>query len=150
MQNLLYRFNSKVNLEEIRKELATTSNKGMNREEVPSGTYEVKVEKMEIRPTKKEDPMISIWFRILDGKYKNQCVFFNRVLTTGKNISMVVLFMRSFKSGVAVEFQDFVQFNDVIQEVFESINRKKYEFALKLTKQDNGFDDYEIADVFQA
>jgi len=150
MQNLLAGFNSRVNLEEIRKELATVNGNGVNREEVPSGTYEVKVEKMELRPTKKEDPMISIWFRILDGKYKNQCVFFNRVLTTGKNISVVSSFMRSFKSDVPIEFQDFVQFNTVIQEVFESINRRKYEFALKLTKQENGFDEYEIADIFQA
>ena len=149
MQNLLYRFNSKVNLEEIRKELAANSN-GTNREQVPSGIYEVKVEKMELRPTKKEDPMLSIWFRILDGKYKNQCVFFNRVLTTGKNISFATSLLKSFKTDTVVEFEDFVQFNDVIGQVFEAINRKKYEFALKLTKQDNGFDDYEIADVFQA
>lgn len=150
MQSLLYRFNSKVNLEEIRKELTDMNSKQIVREEVPSGTYEVKVEKMGIRSTKKEDPMLSVWFRILDGKYKNQCIFYNRVLTTGKNISMASSFLESFKTGIAISFQDFVQYYNVIQEVNETINKRKYEYALKLTKQENGFDEYEITDVFQA
>lgn len=149
METLLSKFNTKINLEEIRKDLFDMSSKQMTHEEVPSGLYEVKVEKMEIRPTRKEDPMLSIWFRILDGKYKNQFIFFNRVLTTGKNISMACTFMRSLKTGVEVEFEDFVQYNDVIQEVFTTINRRRYEFALKYTRQENGFDEHEIKEVFE-
>lgn len=144
MKNLLERFNAKVNLEEIRKDLKGT------REEVPSGTYEVKLERIEIRPTKKDDPMLSIWFRIIDGRYKNQLIFFNRVLTTGKNISMASVFMQNFKTDIPIEFEDFIQYNEVIQEVFNTVNNKNYEFALKYTRQDNGFDEHEIIEVFAA
>ena len=150
MKNLLERFNAKVNLEEIRKDLFDLSSKQGTREEVPSGMYEVKLEKIEIRPTKKDDPMLSIWFRIIDGRYKNQLIFFNRVLTTGKNISMASTFMQNLKTGISIEFKDFVQYNQVIQEVFETVNKKNYEFALKYTRQDNGFDEHEIIDVFAA
>ena len=36
-----------------------------------------KVDKIELKPTKKGDPMVSIWFTILAGKYKNSKLFMN-------------------------------------------------------------------------
>ncbi|MDY4823226.1 MAG: DUF669 domain-containing protein, partial [Candidatus Onthovivens sp.] len=43
---------------------------GGNFEAVPHGTYEVEVNKMELKKSKKGDPMLSIWFKIINGPHK--------------------------------------------------------------------------------
>lgn len=153
MENLLSRFNNKVDLQGIRKDLfdmSGESKKQETHEKVPHGIYEVKVEKMEIRESKKGDPMFSVWFRVLDGQYKNGIVFFNKLLTKGFLISACNDLMKSLKTGVHIEFEDFVQYNDVIQEVFKKVNDNKLEFAIKYSDNGRGYDDIQVTDVFAA
>ena len=54
-----------------------------NYEDVPHGTYEVAVKQMELRASKKGDPMVTIWFKVVDGPHKNGIIFFNQVITQG-------------------------------------------------------------------
>lgn len=54
-----------------------TNNSG-DYDEVPVGTYEVKIDKMEAKKSKSGNPMVSIWFKILEGQYKNSLIFLQR------------------------------------------------------------------------
>ena len=45
--------------------------------EVPAGTYHVEVDKLELGESSWGDPQISIWFKITEGEYKNNRIFYN-------------------------------------------------------------------------
>jgi len=153
MQALLSKFNTRVNLEEIRKDLVEINNHQVKKsefEEIPEGVYEVKVEKMEIRESKKGDPMFSVWFRVIEGKYKNGLIFFNKLLTQSFLISQCNQMMQSFRTGTQIEFQDYVQYNQVIEEVFERMTTNRLEYAINYVKDKNGYTCIEVTDVFVA
>ena len=152
MANLFEKFNKQIDVQGLKKDVQeVASNQGSgDYKEVTHGEYEVSIEKMELRESKKGDPMLSIWFKIIDGEFKNSIIFYNKVLTSVFFIHQACELMRSFETGVEVEFEDFVQFNDVINEVFEKVEDGELEFALNYSQNKKGFDEYEITDVFEA
>ena len=66
-------------------EAENNGNTGNSYKEVPEGKYEVRVENIEIKECKSDKnngaPMISVTFRIINGNYKNQCLFYNQLIT---------------------------------------------------------------------
>lgn len=125
------------------------NNAGQNTQEfkeVPHGIYEVKIDKMEIKETKKGDPMVSIWFKIVDGEYKNQRLFMNQVITQGFQIHIVNEFLRSLDSGLDIEFVNYTQYNDLLLDVLEAID-DKLEYAVEYA-ENKGYDVFKIKEVF--
>ena len=123
-------------------------NGGGNYEEVPYGTYEVNVEKIELRESKKGDPMVSIWFNIIAGNFKNSKIFYNQVINQGFQIHLLNEFLRSLDTGVNIEFDSYGQYNEVLMDVAEGT--KTLEYALKYGENKKGFPTYEITEVFEA
>jgi hypothetical protein len=116
-------------------------------EEVPVGTYEVKIEKMELKESSKGDPMFVAWFRILEGQYKNQLLFMNQVITQGFQIGQVNRFLRSLDVA-EVEFKEYGQYNDLIMDIFEEVDGK-LEFLLEYKKSKKDFPIYTIKEVYE-
>lgn len=121
--------------------------------EIPVGQYEVKVEKMELGETgpkskRPGSPMFKCQFRILDGHYKNSCIFYNQVITEGFQIHLVKKFLESLGTSLAVEFDSFSQFADLLLDMMEEIDGK-LEFALNYGENNKGFKTYEIEEVFE-
>ena len=123
-------------------------NGGGDYEEVPQGTYEVAVEKIELRESKKGDPMVSIWFKIIAGRYKNSIIFYNQVINQGFQIHLCNELLKSLDTGVNVEFDSYAQYNEVLMDVAEGT--KTLEYALKYGENKKGFPTYEITEVFEA
>ena len=123
-------------------------NGGGDYEEVPQGTYEVAVEKIELRESKKGDPMVSIWFKIIAGRYKNSIIFYNQVINQGFQIHLCNELLKSLDTGVNVEFDSYAQYNEVLMDVAEGT--KTLEYALKYGESKKGFPTYEITEVFEA
>lgn len=119
-------------------------------EDVPHGTYEVAVKQMELRASKKGDPMVTIWFKVVDGPHKNGIIFFNQVITQGFQIHIVNELLRKMVSAVSdapkIEFKSYKQYSDLILDVFELTDG--FEYGLKYTKGKNDFSNYEITEVF--
>lgn len=132
--------------EEVR---GVAANRGDYRE-VPVGDYDVKVEKMELRESKSGAPMLSIQFRILEGEFKNSCLFMNQVVTQPFQIHLANEFMKSLDSGVAVDFDgNFERYNNMILDVHEAIDKDKLEYVLSYTER-KGYPNYRIKEVFAA
>src|SRR5690606_35160990 len=76
------KFDKQVDLEALKEDVEEVEKNGGTGdfEPVPDGEYEVEVEKMELIESKKGDPMLSIWFKIIDGDYENQRIFYNGVM----------------------------------------------------------------------
>ena len=76
------KYASKINQEELAASKAEiqANATGGQREEIPVGKYEVKVEKLEcVRSKSSGNPMVSIWFRIIKGKFEKSVIFYNGV-----------------------------------------------------------------------
>ncbi len=99
--------------------------------EVPHGEYEVKIEKMELTAAKEtRKPMLSVWFKIVAGDYKNSMIFMNQVITEGFQIHIVNEFLRSLGTDVNVEFVSYKQYGNLIMDIKEVIDASGVEFAL--------------------
>ena len=97
-ENMFEKWNQSVDLTGLKNDIAEAkSNGGGDYEKVPHGEYEVKLEKLELKPTKKDgSPMVSAWFTILNGKYKNFKLFMNQVITQGFQIHICNQFLNTF------------------------------------------------------
>ena len=124
-------------------------------QKIPDGEYRCKVEKMELKESKKGAPMCAIMFRILAGNLKKQCIFYNRVLAGTKNDGFMMKsnndFLESLDSGVDVSFESWEQYNDMILDIAEAIDTDKLEYMVSVTTDDSGkYQTLEIVDIIEA
>lgn len=119
--------------------------------EVPDGTYEIKIEKLELTLSKKGLPMLSGWFKIVDGEYEGSMLFMNQVITFALGLYKSKKFLRSLLNescDMDVEFLNFKQYNNLILDIFEIVT-EKFEYAVEVVSNKKGFKDYEIMQVFE-
>lgn len=111
--------------------------KAYNEMEVPTGKYEVNIEKMEIKESKNGDPMFSCWMRILAGEFENKLLFYNQVITKGFQIALVNKFLRSLESGIDVDstFNGYSAYNDMIMDIHEAIDDAGLEYMIEYSKK---------------
>ena len=121
---------------------------GGSYKEVPFGEYEVAIDKLELTASKAGDPMVSVWFKVVDGEFKGSRIFMNQVVTQGFQIHIINEFLRSLDSGIDITFDTYKQYGNLLMDVFEAVNGN-LEFALKYSEGKNGFAKYEITEVFE-
>jgi hypothetical protein len=142
------KFDKEIDVEGLKHDAEEAAKNGGNFKEVPYGTYEVKVNKMELKESKTNKPMLSVWFKILEGEYKNSLIFYNQVLSTGFGLHNADEFLKSLDSGINVEFVNFKQYNNMILDIVEAIDGV-LEYGLEYSEGKNGFSNYKITDVFE-
>lgn len=118
--------------------------------EVPVGTYECKLEKLELKESKKGDPMVSAWFRILKGDFENSIMFMNQTITQGFQISIVNRFLKSLDAVDAdkVEFIDYAQYNDLLMDIMEAVDGN-LEYLIEYSKSKKDFAVYTVKEVYE-
>ena len=152
------KYAKKINAEELaasQKEITNNASSG-NYKEVPFGTYEVKVEKMEAKLSKGNNPMVSIWFKILKGDFKDSMIFYNAVFHEDWMRHRVVDFLsallddESHKAEINLILKDsnINEVNDFVMDVHEQIDGL-YEYLLDYGQR-KGYNTYTIAEVFDA
>ena len=146
------KWNKNIDGEALKKDVQEAAENGGSYEEVPYGTYEVKVEKMELKECGSEkhkgEPMISIWFKIVAGDKKGSLIFMNQLLTQGFQIHIVNELLRSMETDVEVEFDgNYEHYNNAILDVFEA--SQSLEFVLKYSESKKGYPVFKIEDVFE-
>ena len=146
--DMFEKWNSNVDLRGLQKDVKDAQDNKREYEEIPHGEYEVKVDKMELKSSKKGDPMVSIWFTILEGKYKKSKLFLNQVITQGFQIHIVNELLRSMKTDLAIDFVDYKQYAELLLDVAEECDANNLEFALKY-EDNKGYDKFTITEVFE-
>jgi hypothetical protein len=126
---------------------ASESNTGGDFKEVPHGTYEVKIEKLELVESKTNKPMLSCWMRIVSGSNEKQMLFMNQVLTSGFGVHMANEFLRSLDSGIEVQFESFRQYGELLMDIHEAIDGK-LEFGVEYG-ENKGYSTFKIKEVFE-
>jgi hypothetical protein len=127
-------------------------NGGGEFKEVPHGDYEVAIQQMELKASKKGDPMVSIWFKIVsEGEFKGNLLFFNQVVTQGFQVHIVNemprMMVSEMEDAPVIEFVSYKQYANLIMDIFEAVN-ENFEYALSYKKGKKDFSTYEITEVF--
>lgn len=146
------KWDKNIDTEGLQKDIQEAEHNGGsgNYEEVPVGNYEVKIEKMEIKECGSAkhagEPMFTVQFRILEGNFKNSCLFMNQLITEGWQIGTVNKFLRSLES-LDVEFKNYNQYNNLIMDIMEDIDGS-CEYLLNYGETKKGFKTFKIEEVY--
>ena len=119
MASIFDKWNKQIDVEGLKKDIAEADQGGSGEyREVPVGTYEVKIEKIELKESSNGNPMVSMWFRILSGDFENSMLFMNQVITQGFQISQMNRFLKSMNifEDEDIEFKDYGQYNDLLMD----------------------------------
>lgn len=146
------KFDSKVDLDGLRDDIEEAKeNGGGDFKEVPVGTYEVEVEKLELTTSKKGDPMVSIWFKILDGEFTNNRIFYNQIIPGGFQIHLNNELLRSLEvfEDDEIKFESYAQYSELLLDIAEEIDALGLEYALEYGKNSKGYNTYKIVEVFE-
>lgn len=153
MANIFDKWDKEIDTEGLANDVKEAAeNGGGDFKEVPHGDYEVAVQQMELKASKKGDPMVSIWFKIVsEGEFKGSMIFFNQVITQGFQVHIVNEMLRMMVSEMEdapeIEFKSYKQYGNLIMDIFEAIN-ENFEYALAYKKGKKDFSTYEIKEVF--
>ena len=152
-KNIFAQWDNAVDMDGLQKDIqdAAANSKG-DFKEVPHGQYEVSIEKMELKATKKtNDPMVSVWFNIVDGEFKGQKIFMNQVITQGFQIHIVNEFLRSLiqdcVDAPVVEFKSYAQYANLLMDIHELV-ADSFEYGLDYGQTKKGFSTFDIINVY--
>lgn len=147
--NMFAKWNKNIDTEGLKEDIKKAQENKGEYDKVPFGKYEVSVDKIELKPTKAtKEPMVSVWFTILTGKYKKQKLFMNQKITQGFQIHIVNEFLKSLGTDLNVEFEDYSQYADLLMDIHEAIEEDKLTYAVKY-EDNKGYDKFTIAEVFE-
>ena len=154
--SIFEKYTSKINAVELaasQKEINENTSSG-DYKEVPLGTYEVEVNKLECKYSKGGNPMVSIWFKILEGEYENSLVFYNGVFTEDWMRHRVVKMLSSLLNDISHEAEinlilksgNVNEINNFCMDIHEEIDGK-FEYLLDYG-QNKGYNTYNIKEVY--
>lgn len=144
MSNIWEKFDKEID-KDIQKQIEEAENSEFA--EAPLGDYEVKVDNMELKISKSGNPMVSIWFKIVAGEFKNNLLFMNQVINMPFQIGIANKILRALAPNMEVEFQTYTQYANLIMDIYEEIDGK-FEYAIKYGEK-KGFSTFEILDIFE-
>lgn len=141
------KFDKAMDLEGLKQDVEEAKENGGDFKEVPHGNYEVSINKLELTESKKGDPMVSIWFKVLTGEYKGSLIFYNQVITQGFQIHLNNELLRSLDSGIDIEFESYSKYAQLLMDIHEAIDGN-LEYALEYGER-KGFNTFKITEVFE-
>lgn len=154
-QNMFDKWDKAIDTEGLVKDIAEAAENGGqgNYKEVPHGDYEVAIQQMELKASKKGDPMVSIWFKVVSGDYKGSIIFYNQVITQGFQIhncnEMLRKIASEMKEKPVIEFRTYKQYGELLMDIFEAVE-DNYEYGLHYTanKKNKQFSDFKVTEVY--
>jgi hypothetical protein len=159
MNSIFDKYADKINAEELAKsqqEIKDNANNG-DFPEVPVGKYEVKVEKLECKKAKTSgNLMVSIWFKVMTGKYANSVIFYNGVFHEDWMRHSVAKILsdllddgdRTAEINLIMKSGNMQTINDLCMDIHEAIDGK-FEYLLDYG-QKGKYNTYKIEEVFDA
>ena len=150
------KYAKKINAEELaasQKEINDNASGG-DYPEVPLGTYEVEVNKLECKMSSTNKPMVSIWFKILEGDFENSFIFYNGVFPEDWMRHRVVKMLSSLLNDNTHEAEinlilksgDIAEINNFCMDIHEAIDGQ-FEYLLEYGQKKN-FNTYNIKEVY--
>ncbi len=144
MSNIWEKFDKEID-KDMQKQIEEAENSEFK--EVPLGDYEVKVDNMELKISKSGNPMVSIWFKIVAGEFKNNLLFMNQVINMPFQIGIANKILRALDPNKNIEFETYSQYANLIMDIYEEIDGK-FEYAIRYGEK-KGFSTFKVLDIFE-
>ncbi|QYC98892.1 DUF669 domain-containing protein [Lactiplantibacillus plantarum] len=151
------KFDKAVDKDELKKDIEEAEKGGGDFPDIPDDTYEVSVVQMELKESKKGDPMLSIRFKIEAGEFKGSLIFYNGVIqSSGQYVGLQVHrnneMLRSLKvfDDADVAFHSFQDYADLIMDMAEDVvDNDEYHYKLQQTTnaKNSDFKDLKILEL---
>lgn len=125
--------------------------------ELPEGTYVCRLEKLELGESKAKKPMVKAMFRIAEGEYRKQCIFYNGVMVAnnpeynGLMKHKVLTFLRSLNvlDETEIDFDgNYAHFNDLLLDIAEAAEEDGLKFEV-FTEKDGEYNKVTVTDTFE-
>lgn len=151
MSDLAKKFNKTFDIDGLKKDVEEAKKNGGQWKDVPYDTYEVAVDKLELGESKKGQPKLACWFKIVAGEYKGSRIFANFVIPEGWQIQNALNFLESLitendRAGLNIYFEDYEQFESLLMDIAEYID-KQYEYSVRYYEE-KGFPRFEIEQIY--
>ena len=144
------KYDREADLEGLKEDTQKAIENGGEFEEVPPGTYEVAVSELELTMSKKDKPMVKIWYTILSGDYENNKIFQYQLVDTGQKLAIIKPLLEMLSDGeIEVSFESFAQYANLIDEIKEFVDNNRLEYSLQYGENKNGFKTFKILEVFE-
>lgn len=147
MTDLFAQFDKDFDVVGLQEDIKAAAENKTDYEEVPDGDYEVHIQKLELKKSSSGNPMVSCWFKIVDGSRKGSIIFMNQVITQGFQIHIVNEFLRSLGTDLNIEFKSYTQYAGLLANVLDIT--KDFDYALCYEHNSKGFAEFKITDVFE-
>lgn len=155
MENIFEKFNSMIDVAGLKQDVESAASDTREFAEVPHGDYEVKISKLELGEVTNQNsanygmPKVSVWFTILAGEFKNQKIFMTQLVHKGFGIHKMNGFLESLESGIPVQFENYVQYNNLLAEIFAEIDgTAEYQLSYFANAKNPNFSEYVIVQRF--
>lgn len=145
--NLFAQFDKAYDLEGLKADLEKSSEPKSEFQKVPYGDYEIKVQKLELTTSKSNKPMLRAEFKIVSEECNGKIIYMFQLVDEAFKIHLTNEFLRSLNTGVDITFENYVEYFNLITNVFKKTS--KYEYGLEYTTNKSGYDQYKITDVFE-
>lgn len=150
--NIWDQFDKQFDTEGLAKDIEEVEkNGGGTRREVPHDTYEIAVTKLELTTSKKDNPMVTCWMKIVEGEYKGSLIFMNQVVTQGFQFHIANEFLRSLvaecENAPEIRFKTFSQYRELIMDIMELIDNN-FEYKLNYGENSKGYSTFNIEEVY--
>lgn len=152
--NKFAKWNKDMDVEGMRKDLSEINDNKKEYKEVPHDVYEVSITKLFLDESQKTGlPVLKAWFKITAGEYKSQIIFMYQTLVSKDGglfgLHVANNFLKSLKTDCPVAWVDWVQYDELLEEIMNEIKSRKLTFQLNYAKGKKGdFSTYTIEDVF--
>lgn len=149
MANIWEEFDKSIDTEGLAKDVEEAEENG-GRREVPYDTYEVAINKLELVKSKKGNPMVTCWMKIVEGEYKGSLIFMNQVVRQDFQLRIANKFLRTLVAEMAepidIQFKTYNQYSNMIMDIEEAIDNN---FEYKVRYYDRkGYNAFEIEEVY--
>lgn len=151
------KFDKTVDTEEIKKDIENANNGDGDFPEIPDDIYEVSITQMELKESKKGDPMLSIRFKIEAGEFKGSLIFYNGVMQpAGQYLGLQIHnndeMLKSLKvfEDDEISWDGFNNYNDLIMDIAEEVcDNEDYHYKLdqSTNKKNKDFKDFKILEL---
>ena len=144
------KFNKTVDTEKLTNDVREIEENGGKREyqEIPEGTYEAVLARLECCENKNDEPMVKVAFRIIKGQYKGQWTWANYNLIYGLAISNLKTLLNDMEPEHEIEWDgNFAHFEETLINAFEELG-EKVGVVLEIGKDKKGYPTFKVTDCW--
>lgn len=123
-----------------------------NYKKIENGIYRVNIVKMDLKASKKGDPMVTIWFKVISpGKYMNKLIYFNQVIKEGFQICIVnnllEILCEGINENIDIKFETYPQYDALLNVLMKKL-KNNFSYLMNYKENINGFKTYNVVKIF--